>query len=230
VTTALAAVFGLLVGNTKGSYFLMITMALGMILWGLACRWSAVTGGDNGVAGIPRPDIGLPVSMDDPAAFYYLALCFFGICFFLMYILVNSPFGQTLKGIRESESRMRALGYNIWLHKYLGYVVSAFFASIPGVLWAYCNSFIGINDVAMTGSMELFLMVILGGPGTLIGPAIGAGIIVLLKNVMSAYTQRWLLVVGIIYVLTILYAPNGFVNLYREWAGRRKKKTAAEDA
>jgi branched-chain amino acid transport system permease protein len=208
-------IFGFLVAHTAGVYFLMITLALGMVIWGLAYRWVSMTGGDNGIAGIPRPDIGLPISLNDPITFYYFTLIVFGASFVLLHVFVRSPFGQSLLGIRESESRMRNLGYNTWLHKYLGYVVAGTFSGLSGVLWAFYNGFVSPMDVELTSSFEAFLMVILGGAGTLTGPAVGAGIIVFLKNFISAYTHRWLLILGGIYVLTILYAPGGLAELVR---------------
>lgn len=204
VGTLLSAVFGLLVSHVRDVYFLMITLALGMVLWGVGYRWIPVTGGDNGISGIPRLDA-LP--------FYYLALAVFGGCALVMARLVGSPFGFTLRGIRENESRMASLGYNTWLHCYLSYVISGAFASVAGVVWAYYNGFVSPTYMDLTASSELFVMVTLGGPGTLIGPALGAGAIVLIKNVISAYTQRWLLVLGAVYIVTILGAPQGLWNL-----------------
>jgi branched-chain amino acid transport system permease protein len=141
-----------------------------------------------------------------------------------MYVFVRSPFGYSLKGIRESESRMRILGYHTWIHRYLTFVVTAAIAGIAGIVWAYYNGFVSPNDLEIGNSFELMLMVILGGPGTLLGPALGAAVVVFLKNFLSAYMQRWLLVLGTIYVLTILYAPTGFLNLFIELARRRHKK------
>ena len=162
--------------------------------------------------------------MNDPAVFYYGTLVVFAVCVLLMYVFVRSPFGYSLKGIRESESRMRILGYDTWVHRYLAYVVTGSLAGISGILWAYYNGFVSPNDLEIGTSFELFLMVILGGPGTLLGPALGAGVIVFLKNFLSAYIQRWLLILGTIYVLTILYAPQGFLNQFIELARRRHKK------
>jgi len=224
VVIVISMIFGLLVAHASGVYFLIITLALGMVLWGLAFRWVTMTGGDNGLSGIARPDVGLPISTKDPLTYYYFILAFFLICLVLMAILVRSPFGHSLKGVRESESRMRILGYDTWLHKYLSYIVSAAFASVAGVLWAYFNGFVSPYDMDLTASIEIILMVILGGPGTLVGPALGAGIIIFLKNFISAYTQRWLLIVGSIYIFTILYVPQGFVNLIREWVKGGVKK------
>jgi branched-chain amino acid transport system permease protein len=229
VTTVISLIFGLLVAHASGVYFLIITLALGMTLWGLAFRWVNMTGGDNGISGIPRPDLGLPISLKDPLTFYYFILVFFLICLVLMTIFVRSPFGHSLKGVRESESRMRVLGYHTWLHKYLGYVTAALFGGVAGVFWAYFDGFISPYNMELTASIEIILMVILGGPGTLVGPALGAGIIVFLKNFISAYTQRWLLILGTIYILTIFYAPQGLMNLLKDWLKGSQKKAAAEE-
>ena len=224
VSLVIGAIFGLLVAHASGVGFLMITLALGMCIWGLAFRWVGMTGGDNGISGIPRPAIGLPISLKDPLTFYYAVLFFFLVALVLLVIFVRSPFGHSLKGVRESESRMKVLGYHTWLHKYLSFVVSAAFAGFAGVLWAYFNGFISPYDMDLTASIEIILMVILGGPGTLIGPALGAGIIVFLKNFISAYTQRWLLILGTIYILTILYAPQGLMNLIKDLLQTKSEK------
>jgi len=213
LSLGLAALFGLLVAHAGGVYFLMITLALGMVVWGLAFRWVTMTGGDNGIAGIPRPELGIPVSLNDPIVFYYCVLIVSVVVLFLLYLFIRSPFGQSLLGIRESESRMRILGYNTWLHKYLSYVVAGGFSGISGILWAYYNGFVSPMDLELTASFETFIMVILGGPGTLVGPALGAGIIVFLKNFVSAYTHRWLLIIGAVYILAILYVPEGIFGI-----------------
>jgi branched-chain amino acid transport system permease protein len=230
LSMVIGAIFGFLVAHASGVGFLMITLALGMCLWGLAFRWVGMTGGDNGISGIPRPDLGLPISLKDPLTYYYVTVFFFLVALVLMMIFVRSPFGHSLKGVRESESRMKVLGYHTWLHKYLSFVMAATFAGFAGVLWAYFNGFISPYDMDLTASIEIILMVILGGPGTLIGPALGAGIIVFLKNFISAYTQRWLLILGTIYILTILYAPQGLVNLVKDLLKRGQRETEAGEA
>jgi branched-chain amino acid transport system permease protein len=215
VGTLFSAAFGLLVSHVRDVYFLMITLALGMVLWGVSYRWIPVTGGDNGISGIPRLEAHAGLPMAGPIPFYYVALLVFIACGLLMALFVSSPFGFTLRGIRENESRMKSLGFNTWLHCYLSYVSSGAFASVSGVLWAYYNGFVSPTYLDLTASSELFLMVTLGGPGTLVGPVLGAGAIVLLKNVISAYTQRWLLILGMVYIVTILAAPEGLWNLRR---------------
>ena len=215
LATLAAAVFGLLAIRATGTYFLMITLALGMVVWGLAFRWVSVTKGDNGISGVPRPELGLPWSLGSPLPFFYLTLVALAIAWALLALLVRSPFGLSLKGIRESEARMRALGYNVWLHKYLAFVLAGTFAGFAGVLWAYYNGFVSPVDVQLITSVEALLMVALGGPGTLGGAAIGATIIVFLKNFVSIYTKRWLLILGAVYIGVILFAPRGVLGAFR---------------
>jgi len=218
LATLTAAVFGLLAIRAAGTYFLMITLALGMVVWGLAFRWVSLTKGDNGIAGVPRPPLVL-LDMSPPLAFFYLCLAAAAVVWVLLGLLVVSPFGLGLRGIRGSESRMLALGYNVWLHKYAAFVLSGAFAGFAGTLWAYYNGFVSPNDVQLVTSVETLLMVALGGPGTLIGPALGAGVIVFLKNFVSVYTKRWLLILGGVYIGVILFAPTGIVGALR---GRRR--------
>jgi len=217
-----AAVFGVVAIRARGTYFLMITLALGMVVWGLAHRWVTMTQGDNGISAIPRPDLGLPWSLAHSIPFYYFALAGFLISFWILLVIVRSPFGRTLVGIRESESRMRTLGYHVWLHKYIGFVIAGGFGGFAGVLWAYYNGFVSPTDLQLATSVEVLLMVALGGRGTLLGPALGATIIVFLKNLVSVYTHRWLLILGAVYIATIVYAPEGVVGAVIQWARRTR--------
>ena len=213
VGVILSAAIGLIVSHVRDVYFLMITLAIGMVLWGLSYRWIPVTGGDNGLSGIPRLEVHAGLPFSGPTTFYYIALAVFALSGLAIATLVRSPFGLTLRGIRENEGRMKSLGFNTWLHCYVSFIVSGFFASVAGIMWAYYNGFVSPTYLDLTASSELFLMVTLGGPATLIGPVLGAGAIVLLKNVMSAYTARWLLILGIVYIVAILAAPKGVWNL-----------------
>ena len=215
VGTLLSAVIGLIVSHVRDVYFLMITLAIGMVLWGLSYRWIPVTGGDNGLSGIPALEAHAGLPFEGPTTVYYVTMAVVGVCAAALALLVKSPFGLTLRGIRENEGRMKSLGFNTWLHCYLSFIVSGFFASVAGIMWAYYNGFVSPTYLDLTASSELFLMVTLGGPATLVGPVLGAGIIVLLKNVMSAYTARWLLILGTVYIIAILAAPKGIWNLGR---------------
>ena len=206
-------VFGLLALRTRGSYFLMITLALSQVLWGIAFGWRSLTGGDDGLPEVPRPNLSLPWSMSDNTPFYYFVLLFFVVGTMVLVRIVASPFGYVLRGIRESETRMLVLGYNVWRYKLVAFVVAAAFAGLAGCLYVYFNRFVSPDYVHVVRSAEVLLMVILGGAGTLIGPAVGATLIVLLENLISTYTERWVTVLGIIYVLVALLAPNGIAGL-----------------
>jgi branched-chain amino acid transport system permease protein len=208
-----SVVFGLLALRTRGSYFLMITLALSQVLWGIAFGWRSLTGGDDGLPEVPRPDLSLPWSMSDNTPFYYFVLLFFVVGTLVLVRIVASPFGYVLRGIRESETRMLVLGYNVWRYKLVAFVVAAAFAGLAGCLYVYFNRFVSPDYVHVVRSAEVLLMVILGGAGTLIGPAVGATLIVLLENLISTYTERWVTVLGIIYVLVALLAPNGIAGL-----------------
>jgi len=204
-----AALFGLLALRARGPYFMLITLALAQVVWGIAFKWRSVTMGDDGLPGIGRPEIGMGIDLNPDLHFYYLVVAVFLIVFVALFILVNSPFGYTLKGIRESESRMKALGYNVWLSKYLAFIFAGSFAGISGVLWAYYNNFVNPTSLGIELSVKALLMLILGGAGSLFGPAIGAVIIVLLENIVSGLTERWSLILGIVYVVSIMLFSEG---------------------
>jgi branched-chain amino acid transport system permease protein len=218
-----AAMFGLLALRTRGSYFLMITLALSQVLWGIAFGWRALTGGEDGLPDVPRPDLGLPWSLANDAPFYYFVLALVGIGTLLLIRIVSSPFGHALRGIRESESRMLALGYNVWRYKFVAFVVAGILAGLAGCLYAYFNRYVSPGYVHVVMSAEVLLMVVLGGAGTLFGPALGAALFVWLENLISGYTERWLMLLGVIYVLVGMFAPNGLTGLVRHYRQRKVK-------
>ena len=208
---ALAALFGLFAIRASGVYFLMITLALGQCVWGLAYRWNSLTGGDNGINVTSRPDFGLDLTNE--RTFFYLVFAFFVVSLILLYVLVRSPFGRSLEGIRERELRMQILGYNTWLHKYIAFIIAGAFGGLAGVLWAHTNGLISPETVVLTTSVDSLLMVVLGGAGTLVGAAIGSGIVFALREYLSTLVPWWQYVLGGVYVLTILYLPMGLMGI-----------------
>jgi branched-chain amino acid transport system permease protein len=215
-SATLAALLGLIVLRSREIYLLMILLASSMMLWGLAFKWRTATGGDDGLPGIERPHLG-PSGWDlsSQAGFYYFALTFFIVSTALMYLVVRSSFGHTLLGIRENEARMSSLGYNVWAHKYIAFIISAVFAGLAGSLIAYYNGYVSPTELHLVTSAEALIMVILGGAGTLFGPAVGACLILLIKNVVSGYTEHWMIILGMIYMLTGLVVPHGLLNLFK---------------
>jgi branched-chain amino acid transport system permease protein len=229
VSVVIAALYGLLALRTAGVYCMMITLALAQVLWGIAYGWRTMTGGDDGLPGIARPDLSglLPWSLHVPANFFTAVLLVFAVVVAALYLVVHSPFGYTLRGIRESEARMDCLGYNVWLHKYIAFLIAGGVAGIAGILFAYYHGFVSPAELSLVQSAEGLLMVIVGGAGTLLGPALGAGVVVFLRNLVSAYTERWLLVLGLIYVLVVLCAPHGIVGVLRASLLSRLSRRAA---
>jgi branched-chain amino acid transport system permease protein len=215
-----AALFGLLALRTHGSYLLMITLALAQVLWGIAFGWRSFTGGDDGLPGIPRPSAGLPLSLADGIRFYYFVLVVTAVATAALWVVVQSPFGRALVGIRESERRMEVLGYDTWRYKYVAFVIAGVLAGVAGNLFVYFNGFVSPAYLSIVFSATALIMVILGGAGTVLGPALGSAVIIFLENVISAYTERWLLVLGSIYVAVTLFAPDGLLGLARRLVAR----------
>jgi branched-chain amino acid transport system permease protein len=220
LTVVVSLLFGFLAVRTRGIFFVMITMAEGMLVWGLAYRWASVTGAENGIRGIARPEFALLYWQ-----YYYFALAVFVVCALALWLLVRSPFGLTLQGIRESESRMRTLGYNVTLHKLLAFTISGFFAGVAGLLYAWYNQYISPSAIHIAASTEGILMVVLGGAGTLFGPVMGAAVIVVVKNLLSMYVARWPTVLGLIFILVVLFAKDGLMGLARRgWAAWQRRQ------
>jgi branched-chain amino acid transport system permease protein len=209
-TVLMSALFAVLALRATGIGFLMITLALGQILWGLAYRWASLTNGDNGVnvSGRPAP---FGISLADPTAFYLATFVIFLLCLASMLAFVRSPFGASVRGTRDQPRRMSALGFNVWLVRFLAFVFSGFWTAMAGLLFVYYNQFISPQVMALQTSAEVLLMVISGGTATLAGPVVGAAIVVIMKNVVSAYVERWNMVLGIIFVLIISFMPEGLV-------------------
>jgi branched-chain amino acid transport system permease protein len=216
-----AALFNLLALRTSRGYYLMITLALSQLLWSLAVSWTELTGGDNGLPGVERPS-----AITSAAGFFYLTLLVFVVSTFALSVLVRSPVGYALKGVRENEGRMLALGYDVWKYKYFASLVAALFAAVAGELFLYLNGFVSPSALSVTASAQVLMMVLVGAAGTLFGPILGAVVFVLLQYVVSSYTQRWLFVIGFIYVIIALYAPQGALAFLVERLRRRTRRAA----
>src|ERR1700741_3513643 len=225
---ALAAVFGFLAIRASGVYFLMITLALGQCVWGLAYRWNSLTGGDNGINLRQRPKFGIDLANE--VTFFYLVFGFFAVSLLAMYTLVHSPFGRSLLGIRERELRMKILGYNTWLHKYIAFIIAGAFGGLSGVLWAHTAGIVSPENVVLTTSVDALLMAVLGGAGTLIGGVIGAGVVLFIREYLSTLVHWWQYVLGGVYVAVILYLPGGLMSIperIRQWRTAPGKSAAA---
>jgi branched-chain amino acid transport system permease protein len=228
IGAGLAALFGLFAIRAGGVYFLMITLALGQCVWGLAYRWNSLTGGDNGINMSGRPNFGLDLANE--VTFFYLVFGFFTVSILMMYVLVRSPFGQSLAGIRERELRMQILGYNTWLHKYIAFIIAGGFGGLAGVLWAHTNGHVSPATVVLTTSVDALLMVVLGGAGTLVGSTIGTAIVFGLREYLSTLVPWWQYALGGVYVLTILYLPMGLMGIPSRLRQRLTSQGKNEDS
>ena len=231
LTLAASAVFAVLALRGTGLGFVMITVALGQIVWGVAYRWISITNGDNGIAirGRPSP---LGLSLASPASFYWATLIVFVAAVASMAVFVASPFGASVRGTRDQPRRMNALGYHVWMIRFLAFLFSGFWSGVAGLLYLYYNQFVSPQAVALTASAEALLMVIAGGTATLLGPIAGAAVVVVVKNVASAYIERWNFVLGAIFVVIVVFMPEGLVpGTARRWrrvmAALRPRATAA---
>jgi len=209
-TTAMAALFGVIALRASGLGFLMITLALSQVLWGLAYRMSNVTNGDNGIAGLTRP-MPLGISLDSAASFYWFALAVTAVAFIMMTTFVSSSFGSSLKGVRDQPRRMAALGFNPWMIRWITFIYAGFWGGVAGLLYVYYNKYIHPTSLSTTSSAEALLGVIAGGSGTLTGPAVGAALVLLLKNYASAYVERWNMLLGLVFLIIVLVMPTGIV-------------------
>lgn len=229
VTTVMAALFGLVALRATGLSFLMITLAFGQILWGIAYRWASVTGGDNGLSGLARPT---PFGLDlgQASSFYYFTLAVFLLVWGLIAVWVRSPFGATICGTRDQPRRMSALGYNVWLIRWITYIVSGFFGAVAGLMYVYYHQFISPHSLSLANSAEMLLMVIAGGPGTLVGPVVGAALVVLLKNVASAWIDRWIMLLGFVFIFIVMFVPGGLVPGFRRLLQRLRRQRAGAGA
>ena len=220
-TTLMAALFGVIALRASGLGFLMITLALSQVLWGLAYRMSDVTNGDNGIAGLTRP-APFGISLESPIAFYLFTLIVAYLAFLAMAIFVSSAFGSSLKGVRDQPRRMAALGFNPWMIRWITFIYAGFWGGVSGLLYVYYNKYIHPTSLSTTSSAEALLGVIAGGSGTLGGPVVGAAIVLLLKNYASAYVERWNMLLGLVFLFIVLVMPSGIVpGLSKLMAGLR---------
>jgi branched-chain amino acid transport system permease protein len=221
LSMALAALFGLAAVRLGGLYFLLITLAFGQVLWGAAQRWGSVTGGFNGLSGIPMPNSWL----FDPLNFYYASLVVLVVAVVSALVLVRSPFGLALQGCRDNEIKLRSMGFRTFWLKWLVFVIAAGYAAVAGVLAATYNSFVSPSELSLQLSFALMLMVIIGGGGHIYGAVLGAAIVTALQYGLSVYLEdHWLIVMGVAYVLTAMLIPRGIFGM-RALRGLRRPRT-----
>lgn len=226
IVCAIAAVIGFIALRVSGTYFLLLTFALSQLLYSVIWQFDWFhSGGTQGLPGIIKPTFGILDSSWTSLRFYYLVLVVGLISYWLLHRFVRSPFGRALEGIRECEPRMKALGYDTWLYKYIAFVVGAVFAGIAGMLLAYYKGMALAGDLGVMTSALAMLMVIIGGAGTLYGAWIGAFVVTLVEFYAGQYTpERWPIILGLVFVASIMWLRGGIaVRLVRvvDWCWER---------
>ncbi len=211
----IAALFGFLIGlfcvRLTKLYFGMLQISLGSLIWAIAFRWYSLTGGDDGIHGISMPSF-----ISSLKGSYYFILIFLVICLIFLYLILKSPFGNTLRAIRDNPERCAAVGINVKRHQLMAIVIATFFAGIAGVLFVVVEGSVFPDLMFWVLSLEIFIMCLLGGWFTFAGPILGATIIVSLRTFAGIYTEYWTLILGIILILLIFFLPEGVMGYILE--------------
>lgn len=203
-----AATAGLLIGlfciRLTKLYFGMLQISLGSLIWAIVFRWFDLTGGDDGIHGIPMPEFLYAINN----AYYFILINLF-VCLVILYLILKSPFGNTLRAIRDNPQRCEAVGVNVRLHQLIAIVIATFFAGLAGVLFVVIEGSVFPDLLFWVFSLEVFIMCLLGGWFTFAGPILGAAIIVSLRTFAGVYTEYWTLIMGVILILIIFFLPEG---------------------
>ncbi len=231
MSTVVALVAGFFCVRLTKVYFSMLTLAFSQIIWAICFRWNDVTGGDQGISGIPYPDFSLLKSIpalaevSDSQFFYYLVFVIVALCTLLVYRLVHSAFGRILIATRENPQRCTFIGLNVHTIQLATFCIAAALAGIAGGLFGVYNRGIFPDFVYYTKGAEILIMVLLGGSRSFWGPAIGATVLLWLHQETSSYTEYWGAILGIILVILTLALPDGLAGIgaaiKRQWAKRR---------
>ena len=214
-----AAVIGFLSIRVSGVYFIMLTLAFSQMFFAVAFQ-AAWLGAEDGVIGVPRPTL-LGVGPGSPLGFHLFLVALFVLTVVTLGRIVRSPFGHVIRGIHENESRMEAVGYAVRRYKLVAFVIAGTIAGLAGSLYAQFNGQIPPDAFFWTTSGEALLMVIIGGTGTLGGAVLGAAAFILLQSLVSTYTERWMLILGVAFIVFVLFAPGGIVGVLRGRIGLR---------
>jgi len=217
-----AMIVGALIIKRRGVYFAMVTIAFGQVFYFIAFRWNTVTGGDDGLTQWKRQTIDLGFTKLDLLAsdtlYYYFVLALFAIAVGIMASLIRSPFGRTLIAIRENERRARFLGIPVDQHIWISFVVSGTFVALAGTLYSMLQNFVDPRALRWDQSGNFVIMAVLGGMRSFWGPLIGAAIFVVLQDYVSSQTENWMSVIGIFFVLVVLFFPRGVLGVLKRRA------------
>lgn len=212
---------GLLAGifcvRLKGAYFALLTLAFNQFFFAIALKWRSLTGGDDGLS-IKRPDLYIPgmgiISMKDVSHVYYVVIIVVVICLLILWYLTKTPFGNSARAVKENDERASFISYNVYLTKLVLYTICSFFAGIAGSLFALFQGFVSTGAIDSTMSMQVVFMTFIGGAGSFLGPILGAGVYLYFTSWVSRITDRWEFVLGVLFILLVMYLRTGLVGLF----------------
>lgn len=216
---AIGLILGIVAVRVKGISFVIITLAIGQVLWGLAYQWVGLSEGDNGIPVTTLPAIG-PFDLNNGLTLRMTVLTVFVVVALLLVTFVRSPFGLSLRGVRSNETRLAALGYRTGLHRYIAWVIMVFLTGVAGILYVFVNQLISPTTMQFSANGLIVVMVVLGGLGSIWGPALGAVVIVLFQQELSIYLSRWQTLMGLTLIAVVMFGPRGLWGLLLS-AGRR---------
>lgn len=227
VATVCAAFTGIFAARLTWHYFAIITVVFSLIFFFVAVGWKDVTGGDDGRPFTLPPVLeigGLELTMLDQTFQYYFIMLIVGLCFYVMHVILKSPLGYAFVAVRENASRLSLIGYNPYTVRYISFVIAGVYAGIAGVLFALFARYASAQYLFWTVSGEGVIWTIIGGTGTLFGPVLGAAFLIVVREELSIYWEHYLLVVGVIVILFVTYAPQGLMGLLTRALDRYAKK------
>jgi branched-chain amino acid transport system permease protein len=227
VPTLMAVLIGYMASLRSGSYSVLLTLAFNEMIYFIAFQWSSVTGGDDGLTGIKRPNLEIPglftIDLQSSLAYYFFAFVFFIAAVAIMRRITFSPFGKILQAVRENEERAAAIGYNTRLYKMSVFALGGLFMGLAGSLYSMYICFAHIHNVHFETSGNIVMMVLIGGMGTLFGPVVGAFLIVMASDLISALWERWLFVMGVLFIFFVLFARGGIWGMLQNLSARFAK-------
>jgi ABC-type branched-subunit amino acid transport system permease subunit len=224
-TTLIGALVGKIIIKTRGIYFAYVTIAFSQLVLFIIMRWTKLTNGENGLGGIVRRPLFHFIDISSEFSYYLFVVIIFLLVFFILKVIVNSPFGRVLQAIRENRTRAIFVGYNVQSYELSSYIISVSITAIAGVLDLFLLKYAFVESMATTASGEVIIMTLVGGMHSLSGPVIGAVIITFLKDFISSFTDRWMIFLGGIIVLFVLIFPEGILGFFKKRSSKNPFKS-----
>ncbi len=226
VTTIVGAVSALFLSHRRGIYFALMSIAVGQIYFFIASKWTSVTGGEDGLLNIKRLPVELGVAslpINSNVGLYYLTFVLFVVLIVLLWRLTNSPYGRVLRAIKQNEMRVAFIGYSVWFYKWSVFTLSCAIAGLAGGLFAMAQEGSYINVMSLQWSGIVVLMILIGGGFVSFwGPLLGVVLYFIARDVLGAYTETWLLWFGLMFMLLVMFKPEGLAGICRDLLARRK--------